>query len=98
VRRTRPAARRHAREGQERNRRQLSRSYRPPVRDGLSRFETFVVSAAQLAGVPIERERPAAIARARELAQAAGLAVADVVRADYQDGGEWAVELVVVPT
>jgi hypothetical protein len=69
--------------------------YVPTVNDGASRFELFAIPAAVLE-VPVDRERPAAIARARTLAQAAGYAVLDVVRADYQDGGEWRVELVVV--
>ena len=83
--------------GQTHRRREVDRIYRPPVRDGLSRFETFEISPEALADVPPERERPAAIARARELAQAAGFGIVDVVRADYQDGGSWRVELVVVP-
>jgi hypothetical protein len=84
-------------QGQTHRRHELERIYRPPVRDGLSRFETFEIRPEALAGVPAERERPAAVARARELAQGAGFAIVDVVRADYQDGGAWRVELVVVP-
>ncbi len=86
--------RRVVREGlhERRERERRERRQRAPLEDG-SRFETYTVLRASLPPSRLHFERADAITHARVMAMGAGLRVVDVVRADFQDDGDWLVEL-----
>lgn len=72
------------------------------IDDGVTRFVKMTVEAQALAKIiaaaqsqtsTVLLERPTAIDTARAVAKSEGLVVVDVVRADYQDDGDWLVEM-----
>lgn len=77
---------------QERERQRRQRREAKRVIEG-ARFETYRVTRDQLPPSRLMHERTDAIQHARGQAIGAGFRVVDLVRADYQDSGDWLVEL-----
>lgn len=64
-------------------------------REGDDRFAIYRVNEADLPPSRIAHRRTDAITHARGVAIGAGFRVVDVVRADWQENGDWLVELAV---